>query len=285
MSRNNWLRISTGTAALLYAMSAFPATETITIDSIGNFQYSPNGNGLAITFVDASTHKRMNYRQQNFDKCSAMAMYRIPGTSQVAIDGSCPSRGGQVFVHVYQWDEHARDWCLVREITGEKPDVPSGDFTGSREVARVTNCPKIGDDESYTYESPADVQKDIDQGLAQLKVAERDKTQLNDYLTKTPFYFPLEVSAYIGKVDIQMANDLAFFLTQKGRANDALPLLQKIVSAYPERVVAKLNLADALWANSLQEAAGMQYAAYVSQMTKDGKRDRIPQRAIERAAH
>ena len=52
----------------------------------------------------------------------------------------------------------------------------------------------------------------------------------------------------------------------------------------PGRVVARLNLADALWANSQQGAAREQYAAYEAQMKDAGKANRIPQRAIERAA-
>jgi hypothetical protein len=276
------IRVVLGVVALSYTMLAFSATETIMVDGIGSLEYSRDESGLAITFLDSGTHKRMSYHQQNFDECSAMAMYRVPGTSQIAIDGSCASRGGEVFIHVYQWNEHIRDWCLIRQITGEKPDIPSGDLAGSMEVSRVLGCPKIGDDESYTYESVENVQIDINKELARLKIAEKDKAQLDNYLMQIPFYFPVEIASYVGKVDIQMANDLAFFLTQKGRANDAIPLLEKIVSLYPNRVVAKLNLADALWENSLQDQAKMQYAAYVSQMKKEGKQDLVPERATQR---
>ncbi|ORC52670.1 hypothetical protein B2G74_09020 [Burkholderia sp. A27] len=60
-------------------------------------------------------------------------------------------------------------------------------------------------------------------------------------------------------------------------------MLQKIVLMYPGRVVAKLNLADALWESGQQAPARTQYSEYVSQMQNDDKRDRIPHRAFERS--
>lgn len=282
MFRIFWPRVAFGAAAILYAMSAFSATGTIVVENTGTFEYASDENGLAITFENANTHTRSRYRQRPFDECSAMSMYRVRGTAQVAIDGSCPSRGGEVFVHVYEWNTRVQDWCLIRQITGEKSDVPSGDYAGSREVARVMNCPRIGSDGSYSYESTEDVKKDIDGELAALKDAEKDKARLDRYLTQMPFYLPLEIAGYVGKIDVQLANDLGFFLAQRGRASDAIPLLQKIVLMYPGRVVAKLNLADALWESGQQAPARTQYSEYVSQMQNDDKRDRIPHRAFER---
>ncbi|MFP3675444.1 hypothetical protein SB724_21755, partial [Bacillus sp. SIMBA_031] len=75
------------------------------------------------------------------------------------------------------------------------------------------------------------------------------------YLAGITFYDPLEIAGFVGKIDVQMANDLGFFLVQAKRPGDAIPLLAKIVSVYPDRVVAKLNLADALWNTDQQEPA------------------------------
>ncbi|MFP3797543.1 tetratricopeptide repeat protein [Paraburkholderia sp. SIMBA_027] len=278
-----WPRVAVSIAGFLFALNAFPSTTAIVVENIGTFEYSAAGKGLAITFESAATHKRLNYRVQPFDECSAMGMYRLPGTAQIAVDGSCQSQGGQVFIQIFGWNAGAQDWCMVRQISGEKPDMTSGDFVGSMEVARVLNCPKIGSDMSYTYESNESVKKDIDKKLAELKSAESDKAKLTTYLAGITFYDPLEIAGFVGKIDVQMANDLGFFLVQAKRPGDAIPLLAKIVSVYPDRVVAKLNLADALWNTDQQEPAKLQYSEYVSQMKKLGKSDRVPTRALERS--
>ncbi|MET3038356.1 tetratricopeptide repeat protein [Chryseobacterium sp. NRRL B-14859] len=84
--------------------------------------------------------------------------------------------------------------------------------------------------------------------------------------------------------DVETANNLAFSLEQKGVYNDAKFLLQNIISQYPERIVAYLNLADTEWMLNNKEEAKKNYNLYLSLMKKQNKNlKRIPQRVYDRS--
>jgi len=57
-------------------------------------------------------------------------------------------------------------------------------------------------------------------------------------------------------------NDYGFFLAEAGRFAEAEAELLEVVKAAPERAVARLNLADALWAQGKKEQAEAQYREY-----------------------
>ncbi|MCJ7934538.1 MAG: tetratricopeptide repeat protein [Chryseobacterium sp.] len=83
--------------------------------------------------------------------------------------------------------------------------------------------------------------------------------------------------------DVEAANNLAFSLEQKGAYSDAKLLLNNIISQYPERVVAYLNLADAEWSLDNKEEAKKNYNLYLSLMKKQNKNlSKIPKRVYDR---
>lgn len=83
--------------------------------------------------------------------------------------------------------------------------------------------------------------------------------------------------------DVEVANNLAFSLEQKGVYNDSKFLLQNIISQYPNRVVAYLNLADAEWGLENKEEARKYYNLYLSLMNKQNKDlNKIPKRLYDR---
>lgn len=83
--------------------------------------------------------------------------------------------------------------------------------------------------------------------------------------------------------DVESANNLAFLLEQKDANNESKFLLQHIISQYPERVVAYLNLADAEWKLNHKDEAKKNYTFYLSIMKKQKKNlTKIPQRVYER---
>jgi hypothetical protein len=122
---------------------------------IEQFIYRDHDGGLSIDYYSPSLSKPLSFAVSKFDECSTMAIYAIPNTRQIAIDGSCTSQGGQIYKYVYQWDDKYSNWCLIREISGEKPDVTTGRVSSSEHVARVSGCAKIGDPGPYEYEAVA----------------------------------------------------------------------------------------------------------------------------------
>jgi tetratricopeptide (TPR) repeat protein len=63
-------------------------------------------------------------------------------------------------------------------------------------------------------------------------------------------------------------NDYGFFLAEAGRFPEAEKELREVVEAAPERAVARLNLADALWAQGKKEEAEAQYREYANRIPR-----------------
>lgn len=83
------------------------------------------------------------------------------------------------------------------------------------------------------------------------------------------------------KKTVYEINEAGYLLQQGGRNSDAVTLLTPLVAKVPQRTVAHLNLADALFALNHTEKAKSHYRIYVQQRRKAGKS--IPRRATERA--
>ncbi|WP_416050828.1 hypothetical protein [Cupriavidus basilensis] len=87
---------------------------------IGRFYFQDTSKGISVEYYSPSLGKNIFYSVEKFDECSSMAIYRIPRTRKIAIDGSCLSQGGQVYLYVYEWRSEYSNWCVIREITGER---------------------------------------------------------------------------------------------------------------------------------------------------------------------
>ncbi|WP_324172518.1 tetratricopeptide repeat protein [Sulfurimonas sp.] len=82
--------------------------------------------------------------------------------------------------------------------------------------------------------------------------------------------------------DINMTNDIAFFLEQTKNYDEAIYLLEKILEKYPNRTVAYINLGDAYWGLANKEKAKQAYSTYIKQMKEKGKERKIPKVVLER---
>lgn len=65
-----------------------------------------------------------------------------------------------------------------------------------------------------------------------------------------------------------LRNDYGFFLAEAGRSAEAETQLRAVVEAAPERAVARLNLADALWAQDKKAEAEAQYREYARRVAR-----------------
>ena len=209
-------------------------------------------------------------------------MYALPQVKQIVVDGSCPSKGGQVFREVYQWNSGVRDWCLIREITGQREDVADGLPVRSLQIARVIGCTRPGTSGNRRYEADSNVRAAIVAELDGFRSIHKNPQQVRQYLESLPQYAIDELAPYIDSTNVEAINDIAYFLIEEGRPGDATPVLTTIVSKFPARVVAKLNLGDAFWDSGLRPQARDQYRAYLSQMKTLGKYALVPKRVAER---
>lgn len=131
----------------------------------------------------------------------------------------------------------------MREITGGA-DSTSNTVIPSEQISRVTGCFPIGKEGPYTYEKDAQVKSELDDEFNKFRIATRNHADLLRYLKNIPSYVTFEISSNIDEANVRVANDLAYHLVENGRAFDAIPILTAIVKKFPDRVVAKLNLAD-----------------------------------------
>ena len=97
--------------------------------------------------------------------------------------------------------------------------------------------------------------------------------QLENYLACVP----------ISEQTVTDYNDIGYYLEQTHNYEKAVFLLEKIIEKFPDRVVAYLNIADALWALNNFELAKSNYHNYISLMKSQGKDvSLIPQRVYDR---
>lgn len=92
------------------------------------------------------------------------------------------------------------------------------------------------------------------------------------------------VSAFIGIEEYAgIMNDYGFLLAGSGMYADAIPVLERVSSLAPERAVARLDLADALWEIGEADAAAEQYASCIRLLEERGLMRDCPSRALERS--
>jgi len=75
-------------------------------------------------------------------------------------------------------------------------------------------------------------------------------------------------------------NNIAYYLQKAGASKEAIFILEKILSKYPNRTVAHYNIADAYWDIDDKENAIKHYKIYVKQMKQKGKQNKIPNKII-----
>lgn len=85
------------------------------------------------------------------------------------------------------------------------------------------------------------------------------------------------------KSDQQSYNDIAYYWQQAGFNDDAIWLLEKVISGSPSRMVAYLNIADAYWSKGEKDRASDNYKKYIDLMMVSGNKQKIPERATNRS--
>ncbi|WP_186105771.1 tetratricopeptide repeat protein [Burkholderia gladioli] len=252
------------------------------IGKAGVFTSELVSGGLSVQYYSPSLQKTLSYRVKNFDECSMMGMYVVPHTKLLAIDGSCSSQGGQIYRYIYRWSADYKNWCLIRQISGEKSDVTSGTVVPTEDVLRVSGCAPMGEIDSLTYESKDRVRSEIQDEIKDFKKAAQTPSSLEGYVVNMPGFQVAEFAGSIDENNVEDINNLAFYLAKYKRSGDAVEILQSLVKRFPDRTVARLNLADAYWDVDAKDLAVPQYQEYNRQMNAKGLSAKIPPRSLDR---
>ncbi|MCK5035227.1 MAG: hypothetical protein KAS73_04975 [Candidatus Sabulitectum sp.] len=97
-------------------------------------------------------------------------------------------------------------------------------------------------------------------------------------------YVNCDYSEYMDLGEYAMImNNYAFYLEQTGDLDKSLIVLRKVLDLKPERMVARLNIADVLWALGESVEAQEHYSIYVGMMTDRELTHQIPERVLERS--
>lgn len=121
------------------------------------------------------------------------------------------------------------------------------------------------------YKNKIDITNGVD--LFVMKDEDDNKCQPSSYIVGRWFW--------IERID--MSNNVAYFLSERGYYQEAIILLEKIIDASPNRTSAYINMADALWAVQQYDEASNFYGEYILKMKKKKMESEIPVRAIKRS--
>ncbi|CAG2141116.1 hypothetical protein LMG19282_01997 [Cupriavidus campinensis] len=279
-----------GTLCLLFSFASQAAAPSSSISgelegegAAGQLIYSINHDALLLQYFSSGTKRRLTYKVHKFDACSTMAVYQIPHTRQIAIDGSCLSLGGQILVEIYEWKAPHSNWCLVRGVAGERSDnfyEPNQTLS----VSRAIGCTPPGSRDVRNFASLTETAMEVNVEIEALKKTIKDGTQLTEYARTVPYYAIAELVPYVSPDNVEALNRLASCLIRNGRASEATPLLQNIVAKFQAIPGAKLNLADAYWETGHQAISSRIYLEYYERAISQGIHD-IPARVLERKAN
>jgi len=118
-----------------------------------------------------------------------------------------------------------------------------------------------------------------------LKYLEKDiqvksRKALKDY--DLIYFLKLTNNIAINNKTVTLYNNIAYYLQEKRKSDEAIYLLNKVLEVYPKRVVAYYNLGDAYWDSYNRFKAKKAYKKYVELMKEANKENKIPQVVIQR---
>lgn len=199
------------------------------------------------------------------------------------VDNSSMSRiGGELLLDVYKWFPNKSNWILIKRVGGVKADMVLDLSPPDMTVDHVKCCHVLGDSSDIETFSESEVNSELNNELEKIS-QQIQKKNIDGVLLEVDQYKAAEYAKLLNDRNLILLNDLAFYLEKKDPMASAI-ILEKIVNKYPNRVVAKLNLADAYWAILEGNSPKIKqlYQQYKEAMIQKGLAKKIPARVFER---
>lgn len=242
-------------------------------------------NQLHLSMWLSSVNKEFTYIINPVDENKIPVTHKSFNAGEMELDSSYFSRQGAIYSEVYKWDINNEHWNLINVINGERSDPWAGIFTPSLQVSRIECCVILGSNASYKEKSAETTQIEVNDELCQIQQL-INKKEIAQAITYVNPYSASEYADALTKDNLVLLNDLAFYAAEHDNIASAI-ILERIVQQYPERVVAKLNLADVYWELGKDvgqlEAAKQLYIEYKSMMLARGLENKIPSRVFTRS--
>lgn len=282
LSRPRPRRLLGGVVSLLLAQGAAAHGAQAVTNAGALSQTLGSKNELILSYRSPVSGKQLRYVVPPFDECSQMGAYEARDGNRVVVDGSCTGGGAQAFMHVYAFNRAADALCLARLVSGERADPREGEVLPSLEVQRVGGCVAPGASTRAPVKSEAEVSAEVRTELEAMRNELADPRRRAELLRRISDIDASELAEHVSEQNVVLLNDLAYYLDESGNSRPAAIILKAVHAAFPDRVVAKLNLADAYW--NLGEKPGAQrlYRDYQRDMKRQGKAAKIPARVAQR---
>lgn len=239
-------------------------------------------NTLHLKMWLSSIDKEKSYIIKPADEDKIPTVHQSYKKGYLELDSTYYSVQGQIYIELYKWSLEKQDWILTKIITGERPDPANDILIPSLEVTYVECCSALGSVDPYKELTESIVQKDINERLEK-RISLYNSGKINEAIKDVDIYDAISYSTLLNDENLVFLNDLAFYLEKENPTASAL-ILEKIITKYPNRMVAKLNLADAYWAILEGNSPKIKqlYQEYKEAMIQKGLAKKIPTRVFER---
>lgn len=202
--------------------------------------------------------------------------------------------GGSIkYYRTFSYNQRVKDWFLTKEITihGQM----SGEGYAPPKIEIVYHDGEVGLGGATIDKSKAETEAARDRSARLSK----DLTALHDGLMgmykdhklATMPESTYDMGALAEMIDnvpvteqiVETYNNIGFFLGENDEGvYGAVFVLDKVITAIPDRAVAYLNIADAYFKIQSLPQAKTAYAKYADLMKRQGTQKKIPQRALDR---
>lgn len=236
-------------------------------------------NSLVIGYKSSISQQEKVYTFSAFDECSQMGIYPTEKNGEVALDGSCKSKGGQVYIWLFRLDVVKSHWCLDRIVSGEQTEDPVGQPLSEYKVERLADCQVYTPSGAKVNEGELVPPEFYGKWIRSLELDMSISEKRTKALSSISFFDAAELAGYVTSKNVAVMNNLGFYLQLAKNNRAAAVILDAVVKQFPGRLVAKLNLADAYWELDHKAVAIKYYASYMRQMVREGKAKKIPERA------
>lgn len=245
--------------------------------------------GVASVFIESTkASEKKNFSIDLTNECGQLVIYPAGESGSLFVDQSCNGRQAQVYKELYSWSDPLKSWVMQEIIQGESVDQVNGilPLLKTQDVECCTTIEKNSGEIKIKKTDQSAVE--INKNLEKISTKFKNKNLITSELKHWSFNMSIKLSEYYSDNNLCLANDMAYYLWKESRFLESAIILDAIVLKHPDRVVALLNLADALWdleSDAFKKKAKEYYISYNIKMQSANKLKLVPPRVAERISN